>query len=194
MLNHPDLNRHRGKYYGKYSGEVTDNVDDEHLGRIRVRVPAVFGPDLEVPARPCLPFGHFFVPAVGARVWVEFEGGDTGFPIWVGVWLPQDAAPSEAAISPPDNRVIQTPSGHTIEILDKEGEEKIVIRHKSNAFVSIDKEGSVLLANKNGSHLSLNAQDGNVALMEQHRNVVTLTQQGVTIVNADGATIDLRGT
>jgi len=189
----PDLQRHVGKYYGKYSGEVTDNEDPDNQGRITVKVPPVFGEELEVRARPCLPFGHFFVPAVAARVWVEFEAGDPNYPIWVGTWYPAGAAPPEAAISPPDNRVIQTPSGHTIEILDKAGDEKIVVKHKSNAFVAIDKNGSVVVANKNGSHLSLNAQDENAVLMDQNQNVITLTSDGVVIANKDGATLEMKG-
>ena len=189
-----DMQRHAGKYYGKYGAEVIDNKDDENLGRIMVKVPAVFGPECEpVQAWPCFPFGHFFVPANESMVWVEFEAGNIAYPIWVGSWYKEGETPQQAAIDPPDNRVIQTPSGHTIEILDKDGEEKIVIKHKSNAFVSIDKEGSVLLANKEGSHLSLNAKDGNAALMEQHQNVITMGSDGTVLVNKDGTTVELKG-
>src|SRR6266850_6876277 len=125
-----DLQRHAGKYYGKYSGEVTDVADTEFFGRIKVKVPAVFGADVEVRARPCFPYGHFFVPPTGTKVWVEFECGDTHYPLWVGTWYPQGKSPADAAISPPENRVIQTASGHTVQIFDKDGEEKIVIKHK----------------------------------------------------------------
>src|SRR5438093_1586430 len=110
-----DLKRHAGKFYGKYSGEVTDNHDDDFFGRIKVKVPSVFGADVEVRARPCFPYGHFFVPPVGAKVWVEFEAGNTSYPLWVGTWYPQGKTPQPAAMAPPDNRVIQTASGHTIE-------------------------------------------------------------------------------
>jgi phage gp45-like len=188
-----DLRRHAGKYYGKFSGEVTNNEDDTQVGRILVKVPSVFGPDIEVSARPCLPYGHFFVPPVGARVWVEFEAGDTNHPIWVGVWYPSGAAPEPARISPPDNRVIQTASGHTIEIKDVEGEERILIRHKDNAFVSMDEKGSVLVSNKNGSHIHLDADAGNASFVEQHGNSVTMTDQGMALVNKDGTTVNITG-
>src|SRR5438128_10738827 len=100
----PDLQRHSGRYYGKYSGEVTKNEDDDKLGRIIVKVPSIFGKDTEVQARPCLPYGHFFIPAVGTMVWIEFEAGDIRFPIWVGTWYPTGKVPQQAAIKPPDNR------------------------------------------------------------------------------------------
>jgi hypothetical protein len=188
----PDLQRHAGKFYGKYSGEVISNEDPQQQGRMVVTVPPVFGAELEVWARPCLPFGHFYVPAVGAKVWIEFEAGDPDYPLWVGVWYPQNTIPAEAAVTPPDNRVIQTPSGHTIALLDRDGEEKITIKHKDNSFISIDQNGSVIISNQNGSHLHLNTQGEEVTLIEQHGNLLRMTSDGVLVVNQDGsATIQL---
>lgn len=187
-----DLRRHAGKFYGKYAGEVTSNEDEAHLGRVRVRVPTIFreGP---VWARPCFPPGHFFVPPVGAKVWIEFEAGDTRFPLWVGVYHPSSTIPPEAARSPPDNRVVHTPSGHTIELLDQEGEEKVLIRHKGDAFLVLDKDGGVVLSNKNGSHLHLNAKDGGATFVEEHGHMLTMGASGAVLVNKDGAMLELRG-
>lgn len=193
MLHDPDLDRHIGKYYGKYSGEVTDNRDASKLGRVKVKVPSVLGED-EAWARPCLPYGHFFVPPVASKVWVEFEAGDPGYPLWVGTWYPQGAVPAEAAVDPPDNRVIQTASGHTIEILDQEGEEKVVLRHKTDAFIALDKDGSVILSNKEGSHLYLNAKDGEATLVEQHGHLISMTESGVVVANKEGKMVQLSGT
>lgn len=189
-----DLSRHIGKFYGKYSGEVTDNADEDFLGRIKVKVLSVFGADVVVRARPCFPYGHYFVPPIGAKVWVEFESGDLHYPLWVGTWYPVGKAPESASISPPDNRVIETPSGHTIQILDKDGEEKITIQHKSNAFIAIDKDGSVLVAAKNGSSVVLNAKDGNVMIVESNGNTISLADDSIVLMNKDGkATVEMKG-
>lgn len=188
-----ELRRHTGKYYGKFSGEVTNNEDEAQRGSVLVKVPAVFGADIEVRARPCLPYGHFFVPQVGAKVWVEFEAGDTDYPIWVGVWYAADATPEPARITPPNNRVIQTLSGHTIEIKDVEGEESILIKHKDNAFISLDEKGSVLVSNKNGSHIHLDADAANATFVEQHGNSLTLSDQGMALVNKDGTALNITG-
>jgi hypothetical protein len=194
MLNiHPELERHIGKFYGKYSGEVTDNSDSQQLGWITVKVPSVFGADMEVKARPCMPYGHFFVPHVGAKVWVEFEAGDPTYPIWVGAWYPVSGPPPEAAITPPDNRVIQTPSGHTIEIQDKDGQEKISIRHKTKAFIAIDKDGSVILSAQNGSTVALNAKAGNVMVVESNGNSIALENDHIVLMNKGGATLEMKG-
>lgn len=177
-----DLKRHVGKFYGKYRGVVVKNdADKNNMGNIMVTVPSVMG-DVEVTACPCLPYGHFCVPAVGSSVWVEFESGDVAYPIWVGTWYPQGTVPQQAAISPPDNRVIQTASGHTIELMDKSGEEKITIKHKGNSFVTLDKDGSVIIGNNSGSVLVLDAKNDKALLVEQHGNVITMDEKGVVIM------------
>lgn len=76
-------------HFGKYRGQVANNVDPMLLGRVQVSVPAVLGEGSLSWAMPCAPYagsqvGFFAVPPVGANVWVEFEGGDTDYPIWVG--------------------------------------------------------------------------------------------------------------
>ncbi|MBB6253155.1 phage baseplate assembly protein V [Nitrospirillum iridis] len=185
-----DLRHHVGKFYGKYSGQVVANDQDpDNMGSIVVTLPSIFGADAQITARPCLPYGHFFIPAVGAMVWVEFEGGDKDYAIWVGTWYPKGATPAPADLSPPDNRIIQTASGHTIEIMDKAGEEKIVIRHKGNAFISIDKNGSVLIANQTGSYVQLDTDEQTASFVEQHGNIVTMSGDGIVITEKGGKTM-----
>jgi Type VI secretion system/phage-baseplate injector OB domain len=183
------LSHHVGKYYGKYSGTVLDNSQDQdNMGSLVVSLPSLFGPDAQITARPCLPYGHFFIPAVGSAVWVEFEGGDKDYAIWVGTWYPQGTTPTPAAISPPDNRVIQTASGHTVEISDKDGDEHITIKHKGNAFISIDKKGSVLISNQNGSYVQLDADNKAVTFVEEHGNLVTMSSDGIVVAEKSGNT------
>jgi len=74
------------KFYGKYRGTVTNNVDPLMLGRVQVECPAVFGDGRQNWAMPCTPYagdgvGLFLVPPNDASVWVEFEGGDPRTPI-----------------------------------------------------------------------------------------------------------------
>jgi hypothetical protein len=186
------LDRHAGKFYGKYAGVVTKVEDDKKLGNIWVKVPAVLA-DVEVKARPCFPEGHFWVPPPAANVWVEFEAGDPRYAIWSGVWYSQKDDLTPANITPPLSRLIKTPKGHTIEILDKDGEEKIVIKHKKSSFVSLDKEGSALVGNDKGSFLHLNSKDQGATLMEQHGNLLTMNSDGVLIVNSSGVTLEIKG-
>jgi phage baseplate assembly protein gpV len=82
-------------FIGKYRGKVIDNVDPLFQGRIIAEVPAVPG-SLSNWALPCTPYaglgvGFYAMPPIGANVWIEFEGGDPNYPIWVGCfWGPED--------------------------------------------------------------------------------------------------------
>ena len=63
--------------FGKYRGQVVDNLDPEQIGRLLVSVPDAFS-DSTRWAMPCVPFagnqsGFFALPPRGANVWVEFE-------------------------------------------------------------------------------------------------------------------------
>ena len=62
------------RFYGKYEGVVTDVADPLEIGRLRVRVPAVLGEQIESGwALPCAPYGGgkdrgmLFLPEVGDR-------------------------------------------------------------------------------------------------------------------------------
>jgi hypothetical protein len=186
-----DLNRHAGKFYGKYSGTAVDVADPERLGRVKVSVPSVYPPDLQVWARPCFAPGHFFVPSAGAAVWVEFEAGDPSYPLWVGTWYPQGTVPPEADKPSAVGHVVHTPAGHVVELTDEDGKEKLVIRHKLDSFVSIDEKGSILAANQKGSYLYLNADRAEVSVTSEQGHMVTLNSGGVTAVHNGGSRIEI---
>jgi hypothetical protein len=68
---------------GIYRALVVGNSDP--LGRKRLLVSAaeVLGAEPRW-AEACLPYRSRAIPAVGSSVWLQFEGGDTGLPVWVG--------------------------------------------------------------------------------------------------------------
>lgn len=75
-------------YIGKFRGQVLSTADPSQRGKVQVAVPHVLG-DTPAWAMPCMPFAspskrREFLPPVGTDVWVEFEAGDPGRPIWVG--------------------------------------------------------------------------------------------------------------
>jgi len=76
-----------------YEGVVTDNVDPEKRGRVRIRIPGV----LEPQSRWVMPIGcggggsdgqgYYMVPTIGANVAVQFKHGDVDHPRFlVGPW------------------------------------------------------------------------------------------------------------
>jgi hypothetical protein len=91
-------------FFGKYRGKVENNVDPMQQGRVQVSVPAVLGEGRLSWAMPCVPYagpgvGFFAVPPVGANVWVEFEGGDTEYPILSGCFWGTGEAPAAPALA-----------------------------------------------------------------------------------------------
>ncbi len=73
----PDVDTHRGKFYGIYAGYVRDRDDPDKLGRVRVYVPAVMPTDAKSSWLDwCHPMANsLFVPPMGAAVWAFCENG-----------------------------------------------------------------------------------------------------------------------
>lgn len=53
--------------------------------RVKIRVSSVLGSLEPNWAESCTPPGIGSVPDVGTSVWVEFEGGDPSYPVWMGI-------------------------------------------------------------------------------------------------------------
>ncbi len=92
-------------YYGKYRGKVESNTDPNQLGRIQVSVPSVLGEGQMSWAMPCTPYGGssvgwFAIPPVGTNVWVEFEAGNTDYPIWSGCFWGTGECPASPPMPP----------------------------------------------------------------------------------------------
>lgn len=117
------------RFFGKYRGVVRNNVDPMFQGRVSVEVAEVLGPGISTWAMPCVAYagmqsGMFHIPPVNAGVWVEFEGGDTDYPIYVGgYWASAAEVPALAQAAPPGvhNFVIQTPLQSTVVVSDVPG-------------------------------------------------------------------------
>ncbi len=99
------------QFFGKYRGKVELNIDPMLQGRVQVSCPAVLGDGSLAWAMPCAPYagagvGFFAIPPIGANVWVEFEAGDTDYPIWSGCFWGIGEAPDLLAI--PQRKIFKT--------------------------------------------------------------------------------------
>jgi hypothetical protein len=117
------------RFFGKYRGKVTDNMDPLMQGRIRAKVPAVFGEEETGWALPCSPYagsgvGFFFVPPVDSNVWIEFEGGDGDYPIWTGGFWGVGETPAVPGLA--STKIIKTDTA-TIKLDDLPGAGGITI-------------------------------------------------------------------
>jgi uncharacterized protein involved in type VI secretion and phage assembly len=162
----------RERFYGKYRGTVEEVDDPDGLGRIKVRVPEVYGKVVSPWALPCAPYagpgvGFFAIPPAKAGVWVEFEAGDPSRPIWTGGWWGQNDPPQDqtgTAASPPLK----------------------IWRSEKGLLLALDDDGSTAtLSDGNGNNLvTIKANDGEVRVQATAKVVVEAPQ----IELVDGAT------
>lgn len=155
------------KFYGKYRGTVLNNVDPEMRGRLLCMVPDVLGPvpsswcecctPLAGPTGP--PMGVYMVPPMGAGVWVEFEQGDPGFPIWSGCrFAPSNVPPLALAglpVSP--NIVMQTEGQNMLMISDMPPTPAtggIVLKSLTGAMIVVNDSG-IYLSNGKGATITM---------------------------------------
>jgi hypothetical protein len=146
------LDRLRNRFFGKYRGVVTD-VDVGTL-RIKATVPAVLSDQPTGWARACVPFagpnmGIAFLPEIGAGVWIEFEGGDVSYPIWVGCFWHDGEQPSDATASV---KAIVTKAGQKI-LFDQDGG-TITVTDQNNNTVTLGSNGILLQRGVNSVDLS----------------------------------------
>ena len=167
----------RSHYFGKYRGTVTDNSDATSRGRLKVKVPAVLG-DLEVWAMPCVPYagasvGFYSLPAAGAGVWIEFEGGDPSYAIWAGCFWGDDELPDSSDASV---KIWKTDS-LTIR-LDDNGDE-MLLKNGDDSKITISDD--VTTESSEASH----TVGSSGVVSEQGSGKVEVTTSGVTV--NDGA-------
>jgi uncharacterized protein involved in type VI secretion and phage assembly len=132
----------QSRFYGKYRGTVTDVGDD---ARIRALVPAVLGDQKTGWCLPCVPYagpdrGIAFLPEVDSGVWIEFEGGDVSYPIWVGAYWHDGELPSGLK---PAVKIIRTKGKHEI-ILDDDNN-SMTIRDSHGNKVILDQKGIAIV-------------------------------------------------
>lgn len=158
------------KFYGKYRGTVLNNIDPMQIGRIQVVVPSVSSVIPTTWAMPSYPLagpqnGAYFVPIIGAGVWVEFEGGDPDFPIWSGCWYGSVAeVPPLVLLGNPASPsiVLQTAGQNTLMISDVPGPTGgILIKTTTGAMIQINDIG-ITLSNGKGATIVMTGPTVNV--------------------------------
>jgi hypothetical protein len=163
----------QNRFYGKYRGIVTENLDPSSSGRIMARVPQVLGDGVALWCTPCVPYagsnkGWFVIPEIGDAVWIEFEAGDPDRPIWVGSWYGNGETPVDPAgsMATTQTKIFKSASGLMIDLDDNASEIKISDANGINliniqvtqgkisikATTNVTIEAPVINLGDNGSH------------------------------------------
>ena len=164
------------KRWGTYEGFVTQRLDPEGLGRVKVQVPGILVPESDW-IRPKATFGGsknrgiWAIPKVGANIDVEFNHGNPEYPRYVaGPW----GRPANVSDVPD-----QAPQGNPDIVVIRFGDFAIVI----DETVGVEK--ATLLDVTNGSVLRFDLVTGNVELTASKDLAIEAT--------AGKCTIDVKG-
>lgn len=156
------------RVFGKHEAVVVDAADPKGIGRVRARVPAVLGEDVDsgwaLPSAPAgggKERGMLFLPQEGDTVWIEFAGGDVSRPIWSGTfWSAPDStggaddlgtetgpeAPTGdgGKAASPGLSVLKTRSGHEL-TFDDDGEVVLLASGTGKTSIRFEQDGTVVV-------------------------------------------------
>jgi uncharacterized protein involved in type VI secretion and phage assembly len=183
-----------GRIFGVVIGVVTQNTDDEGLGRVKVRFPWLSQGDESHWARLATPMagkerGLYFLPEVEDEVLVAFEHGDMRFPYVLGaLWNGQQAPPASNADGKNNLRLMKSRSGHIIRLNDEAGKETIEIVDKSakNSIVFDTAANTITITTD--KDITLSAAQGTITL-EAHK--IEIKSSAATHIEA-GAGMDVK--
>ena len=148
------------KYFGKYRATVVNNVDPMQIGRIQVMASDVSNLIPTTWAMPCFPIagkqmGAYLIPQVGAGVWVEFEQGDSDYPIWTGSYYGTAAEVpvlALAGIPASPNIVFQTTAQNALVVSDLPGPTGgVMLKSTTGASIIVNDTGIYIQNGKGAS-------------------------------------------
>jgi hypothetical protein len=160
------------KFNGLFIGSVENVDDDLKMGRIKVRVPSVFGDASKIQTDD-LPWangmftvggsddegGNIAIPRVGSFVYVQFIEGDSALPIYFNgsvTMFKENGYPMFPGelYGGYKTRLVTKRAGNTIVLDDDEG--SITIK-RGGTFITLSDSG-ISLVHKSGSYITINGK------------------------------------
>jgi uncharacterized protein involved in type VI secretion and phage assembly len=153
-------------FYGVYPALVSDIVDPDGQGRVKVLLPWAIDPErssFEAWARVATLMagnnrGSWFIPDVGDEVLVAFEAGHPQRPYVVGaLWNGKDQPPETMDGAGENNvKIIKSRNGVEIRMEDEGGNEKVALTTPGGQTVTLqDGPGQVTITDSNGNEIEL---------------------------------------
>ncbi|MEO8519790.1 MAG: phage baseplate assembly protein V [Acidobacteriota bacterium] len=162
---------------------VTQNQDDQGLGRVKVRFPWHEKTAESYWARLATPMagkdrGLVTIPEVGDEVLVAFEREDLRFPFVLGaLWNGKDKPPFDNNDGKNDKRLFKSRKGHTL--LFDDGSKGIVeLRHERGRMVTFDDDGFVVQDEKGNT---VKVDSGSGAMTIEAKGELTIKAMKITL-------------
>jgi len=187
-------------------GVVTDNEDPKDMGRVKLRFPWREADDESYWARIVTQmsgdeYGSYFLPEIDDEVLVAFAGGDVHNPFIIGsLWNGKQKPPQKNSEGKNDIREVVSRQGHRLQFDD--GEKGGLLRLETNAGHTIeldDTDGSekVDITDKSGNNrIRLDSKSGTVSIEADDTLELsgkTIKLQGKTVDVGAKQTLDLSG-
>ena len=157
-----------GRWYGAFPALVTDIVDPEGLGRVKISLP--WSPDTagaryETWARLATFMagnnrGSWFIPDVDDEVLIVFEGGDPRRPYVIGsLWNGKDSPPeSMDGAGKNFKKVLRSRNGVKLTMDDTDGREQFILETPGGQKLTLkDGPGAVEIVDSNGNSIKMEA-------------------------------------
>jgi phage protein D/phage baseplate assembly protein gpV len=184
-------------------GLVLDNQDPEGLGRVKINLPGLSEDESGHWARVAAPMagggrGMFFLPEKNDEVLVAFEQGDITRPYVLGaLWNSEDKPPESNPDGQNNVRMIKSRSGHSIRLDDTDGAEKIEIVDKSGENSVMIDTLSNSISIKSAQDVVIEAPQGKISLRAKNvelKSTADTNLEAQTTVNLKaGATMTIKG-
>jgi phage baseplate assembly protein V len=146
---------------------VTDNNDEQGLGRVRVKFPWSDKPSGWAPIMTPMAGdgrGLYLMPEVDDQVLVLFDGGNIDAPFVIGsIWNGRSRPPIANDKKKSDLRLFKSRSGHTITLDDTSGKEQVSIVDKSGKNTIVIDSASNTITIHAGRDLSIES-DGSISI------------------------------
>jgi uncharacterized protein involved in type VI secretion and phage assembly len=185
-----------GRWYGAFPALVTDIVDPEGLGRVKIALPwspDTAGAHYETWARLATFMagnnrGSWFIPDVDDEVLIVFEGGDPRRPYVIGsLWNGKDSPPESMDGGGKNfKKVLRSRNGVKLTMDDKDGQENFIVETPGGQKVTLkDGPGAVEIVDSNGNSIKL--ETGGITITASAKVTINASQVAVSagIVNVD---------
>ncbi len=193
-----------GRWYGVFPALVSDIVDPDGQGRVKVKLP--WSPDTsgaayEAWARLATLMGgnnrgSWFIPDVNDEVLVVFEAGDPRRPYVVGgLWNGSDAPPDSMDGAGNNYRkVVRSRNGVKLTLDDTDGQEKMILETPGGQKVTLkDGPGAVEIVDSNGNSVKLETSGITVTASAKVTINATLVQVSASMVTVDAGMSSFSG-
>jgi len=193
-----------GRFYGAFPALVTDVVDPDGQGRVKISLPWCPDPSggsFAAWARLATFMagsnqGSWFIPDVGVEVLVVFLHGDPRWPVVIGsFWNGSDQPPQSMDSSGNNNiKKLRSRTGVAITMDDTQGSQSLTLETPGGQKISLqDSPASIQLQDSNGNSVKLDTSG--VTIDTSMQVTISASQHQITasLVTVNAATSSFNG-